>query len=181
VGRNYTPFIVTAATPRVAFARLFADGPERFRRTASRRHPAARLASMDVESALGRVAGEVPGIVSLYLFGSVLQGREHGESDIDIGILLDRKTYPSARDRFAVRLLLGTRLSDAAGRPADIVILNDAPPQLGRAIVTAGRRVRCADAEADLAFVRDVQLLAADLEPFLRRTRRLKLEAGKHR
>ena len=50
-------------------------------------------------------------------------------------------------------------------------------PQLARRIVTRGRRVFCSDAGADHAFVRDVQLRAADLEPFLRRTRRVKLES----
>ena len=59
----------------------------------------------------------------------------------------------------------------------DVVILNDAPPQFGRRIVTTGRRVLCDDAAADHAFVRDVQLRAADLEPLLRRTRRVKLAA----
>jgi len=49
--------------------------------------------------------------------------------------------------------------------------------ELGRHIVTTGRRVYCHDAEADHAFVRDVQLRAADLEPFLRRARRIKLDA----
>jgi len=39
----------------------------------------------------------------------------------------------------------------------------------------AGRRLSCADAEIDHAFVRDVQLRAADIESFLRRARRLKL------
>jgi hypothetical protein len=42
--------------------------------------------------------------------------------------------------------------------------------------VTTGLRVSCADPEADHAFVRDTQLHAADLEPFLRRARRLKLD-----
>jgi hypothetical protein len=56
-------------------------------------------------------------------------------------------------------------------------VLNDAPPTLGRRIVTSGRRVYCADPERDHAFVRDVQLRAADLEPFLRRTREVKLAA----
>ena len=59
----------------------------------------------------------------------------------------------------------------------DVVVLNDAPPGLGRCIVTTGRRVYCRDAEVDHAFVRDVQLRAADLEPFLRRARRIKLDA----
>jgi hypothetical protein len=62
-------------------------------------------------------------------------------------------------------------------RAVDVVVLNDAPPQFGRRIVTCGLRVVCADPEADHAFVRDVQLRAADLEPFLRRMRRLKLDA----
>jgi hypothetical protein len=35
----------------------------------------------------------------------------------------------------------------------------------------------CSDPEADHAFRRDSQLRAADLEPFLRRARALKLEA----
>ncbi|CAN5724217.1 hypothetical protein BH23CHL8_BH23CHL8_00190 [soil metagenome] len=58
-----------------------------------------------------------------------------------------------------------------------MVILNDAPPLLARRIVRAGRRVFCRDGGADHAFVRDVQILAADLEPFLRRAREVKLAA----
>jgi hypothetical protein len=58
-----------------------------------------------------------------------------------------------------------------------VVILDDAPPHFARRIVLCGVRVFCDDRERDHAFVRDVQLRAADLEPFLRRTRRTKLEA----
>jgi uncharacterized protein len=124
------------------------------------------------------VANEPAGVVSAYLFGSHVEGRTHRESDIDVGILLDRQTYPTSRHRFDARLVLSGAIGRAAGtRRIDIVILNDAPPQLGRRIVTEGRRVFCADPETDHAFVRDVQLRAADLEPFLRRMRRLKLEA----
>ena len=52
-----------------------------------------------------------------------------------------------------------------------------AHPLFGRRIVWEGRRLFLADPEADRAFVRDVQLQAADLEPFLRRMRAIKLEA----
>lgn len=51
------------------------------------------------------------------------------------------------------------------------------PPHLGRQVVLDGRRFSRTDPEADHAYRRDVQLRAADLEPFLGRTRRLKLEA----
>jgi len=46
---------------------------------------------------------------------------------------------------------------------------------LGRYL--SGRQIFCSDPERDHAFVRDVQLRAADLEPFRRRPRRLKLDA----
>ena len=120
------------------------------------------------------------GIVSAYLFGSEAEGRSHRESDVDIGVLLDRAVFATARERFDQRVILSSRLAGVlGGRSVDVVILNDAPPHLARSIVTRGRRLVCSDSEADHAFVRDVQLRAADLEPFLRRMRRIKLDALK--
>jgi predicted nucleotidyltransferase len=132
-----------------------------------------------VEERLGaHLAGRSPGIVSAYLFGSVAEGRAHRESDVDVGVLLDRAVFPSAEERMEVRISLGSELVDVLDtNDVDLVILNDAPPELGRAIVTRGRQVYCADAEPDHAYVRDVQLRAADLAPWLRRVRRVKLDA----
>jgi predicted nucleotidyltransferase len=138
----------------------------------------------EIENAIGRFlgSGAHPGVVSAYLFGSVAEERSHRESDVDIGVLLSREAHPTARQRFDQRLGLSSALgSPAGGRSADIVILNDAPPHLARRIVTEGRRVFCSDSELDHAFVRDVQLRAADLEPFMRRMQRIKLEAMKGR
>lgn len=119
-----------------------------------------------------------PGVVSAYLFGSHAESRTHRESDVDIGILLRYRAHPTARDRFEARVRLSTELAARLRQPhIDVVILNDAPPGLGRRIVTRGRRVFCADDATDHAFVRDVQLRAADVEPFLRRMRRTKLDA----
>jgi predicted nucleotidyltransferase len=134
----------------------------------------------ELDSVLSRCLGEAgfPGVVSAYLFGSQAEGRAHRESDVDVGALVDPRTYPTEHDRFELRLRLGSCLEAAlGGRKADLVVLNDAPPGLGRHIVTSGRRVHCADLDLDHAFVRDVQLRAADLEPFLRRMRRIKLAA----
>ena len=122
--------------------------------------------------------GGIPGLASAYLFGSEAEGRSHRESDIDIGVLLDWQAYPSRRDRFEARLRLLSELARGLeGRPVDVVVLNDAPPQLARHIATRGRRVFCLDAAMDHAFVRDAQLRAADIDPFLRRMRELKLRA----
>lgn len=127
-----------------------------------------------VARALGELAG--PHVSSAYLFGSHVAGRVHRESDVDVGVLVSWKLKRVQRFEERVRLA-GALPGKLGGRPVDVVVLNDAPPLLGRRVVLDGRRVFCADPEADHAFRRDVQLRAADLEPFLRRMRRLKLEA----
>jgi predicted nucleotidyltransferase len=118
------------------------------------------------------------GLVAAFAFGSRAEGRAHRESDLDIGVLLERQRFPSERDRFARRVEIAARLASAlAVRDVDVVVLNDAPPTFARRIVLDGVRLFCADATSAHAFVRDVQLRAADLEPFLRRTRAAKLAA----
>lgn len=119
-----------------------------------------------------------PGLLAAYLFGSHATGRAHRESDVDVGILLDRSRHATSRARFDERVRLSAWLSGALGqRAVDVVVLDDAPPLLARRIVNEGQRLFCADEAADHAFRRDVQLRAADLEPFLRRMRALKLAA----
>lgn len=132
-------------------------------------------AGQSIESALSSVLAETPGIASAYLFGSVAEGREHRESDVDLGVLLSHETCPRAAERFDVRLRLIGDLTGAIEREVDVVILNEAPPQLARYIMTNGRRVFLADADADHACLRTVLSRVADIEPFLRRTRQVKL------
>ena len=116
--------------------------------------------------------------VCVYLFGSHAAERPHRESDVDIGVLLPWDGYPESRDRFAARIDLAAWLeTKLVGEPVDVVVLNEAPPMLARHIVTRGARVFCSDPETAHAFVRDTLLRAADLEPFLRRARRTKLDA----
>jgi uncharacterized protein len=118
------------------------------------------------------------GVVSGYVFGSYADGRAHRESDVDVAVLLDHRSYPTAAARFEARLRLSGDLVRALGRSdIDLVVLNDAPPTLVRAIVTRGRRVVCRDDEADHAYRRTILSRAADLEPFLRRMRAIKLDA----
>ncbi len=118
------------------------------------------------------------GLISVYLFGSHSRGCAHRESDIDVGVLLSRKVFPLTAQRFDQRVSLSSALIDALDHnEVDVVILNDVPPLFARHIVTEGTRVFCTDSSADRDFVRDSQLRAADLAPFLRRTRKIKLDA----
>jgi hypothetical protein len=94
------------------------------------------------------------------------------------GVLLQWDRHPTPSDRFDMRVRLGSDLIAVVHHnEVDVVILNEAPPLLGRKIIYDGIRVFLGDPETDHAYVRDVQILAADLEPWLERMRKLKLEA----
>lgn len=134
--------------------------------------------STEIVPALEAVFRDRPGVLSAYLFGSHARGRPHRESDVDVAVLLDRDRYLDPEDRFEERVRIGSEVVGALHRnEVDVVVLNDAPPLLGRHVVTEGRRVHCRDPEADREYVRIVQMLAADLAPFLERMRALKLDA----
>lgn len=121
--------------------------------------------------------GDVPGVAAVYLHGSAARGAQHRESDVDVAVLLDRSAYPSRLDRTALRVRLSSRLVDGlAWNDVDLVVLNDLPPLFARSIVAHGRRLLTPMPELVHHFVRDVQLRAADLEPFLRRSTAIKLE-----
>ena len=121
---------------------------------------------------------ETPGVVSVYLFGSQAGGRAHRESDVDVGVLLDFAIYPDREHRFEARLRVSGEVGRALARnDVDLVVLNDTPPHLARAVVTKGLRLFCANKEIDHAFVRTTLLRAPDLDPFLRRARQVKLAA----
>lgn len=118
------------------------------------------------------------GVASAYLFGSHAERRAHDESDVDVGVLLQWERHPTPRDRCEMRVRLGTDLIAVVDHnEVDVVILNDAPALLGRKIIYDGIRVFVGDPEADHAYERDVQILAADLEPWLDRIRKVRLEA----
>jgi predicted nucleotidyltransferase len=143
--------------------------------------PAARAAApTDLEMSLrGFFTGAGgAGVASAYLFGSEAAGRAHRESDLDVAVLLSRERFPTPRSRFDRRLQLTADLIGHLHRnDVDLVVLNDVPPLLGRHIVHEGTVLCRHDPEADHAYRRDVQLRAADLEPFLRRLRPIQLAA----
>lgn len=117
-------------------------------------------------------------VVAAYLFGSHVEDRAHRESDVDIGVVLGREQGSPTRDRFSA----GTQFSawlqaELRTERVDLVVLDDAPPTLAARVVTTGRLLYCSDAEREHAFRRDAQLRAADLAPFLRWTRGMKLDA----
>ena len=119
-----------------------------------------------------------PAVVTAWLFGSHGESRAHSESDVDVGVLLDRQLVPGAPQRFDLRVRLTSNLIHALGNnDVDLVVLNDAPPLLARQVIRTGIELFCRDRDLDRDFRRDVQIRAADLAPYLARYRRMTLDA----
>jgi predicted nucleotidyltransferase len=133
---------------------------------------------MDVLDRAREFLERSPDVVAAYAFGSVPEGRAHRESDLDLAVLLDWDQCPTHEARGERQITLISELIGATHRnEIDLVVLNDAPPLLARHIIRNGRRLVAADAEAVHAFERDTQLRAADIEPFIQRSRARLLDA----
>jgi hypothetical protein len=86
--------------------------------------------------------------------------------------------YTTRANRAACAQHLASQLVDATHcNDIDVIVLNDAPPELAVAAIDAGAPLLMARDGAVHAFIRDTRLRLADLQPFLARTRRVKLEA----
>ena len=85
--------------------------------------------------ALCRILEAERGVAYAVFFGSSARGSAHADSDADVAIEL---TADVARD---VRALgdLAARLESAAGRPVDLVLLDEAPAPLAYRIFRDGR------------------------------------------
>ena len=119
-----------------------------------------------------------PHVVSAYLFGSRARAAEHLESDVDVAVLFDRDKLPGRRDRARAAVRLSSDLIAVTHcNDVDVVVLNDATPELVERATEGGVRVFCADEETDRRFRLLSKLRYIDLMPFLRRNRRIKLAA----
>lgn len=112
-------------------------------------------------AALRRVLDAEPDIAYALLFGSGARGTAHRESDADVAIEL---SPGAARD---VRTLggLAARLESAAGRPVDLVLLDEAPAPLAYRIFRDGRLIVERDHRALVARKARVLLDYLDFKP----------------
>ncbi|HPB82499.1 MAG TPA: nucleotidyltransferase domain-containing protein [Spirochaetota bacterium] len=78
----------------------------------------------------------ISGVAAVYIFGSAAKGNLSAKSDLDIAVL-----FSGDQAENADRLDMMARLSAAAGRDVDLVILNDATPNLFHEILSTGKLV----------------------------------------
>jgi predicted nucleotidyltransferase len=108
-------------------------------------------------------------LVAAYLFGSVARGTGSSNSDIDVGILL--RTAPSG-ELNDLRFTLEGNLERALGQRTQVVILNNAPPDLLHRVLRDGRLLVDRDRAARIRFEVRARNEYFDLLPILKRYRR---------
>ncbi len=110
-----------------------------------------------------------PGVAAVYLFGSVARGTAHRESDVDVGVLYDRRPPVS---------LVGSALTDEAelserlATEVQVIVMNAAPPDLVHRILRDGLLVLELDKSERIAFEVRARNEYFDLLPTLQEYRR---------
>ncbi|MFJ3484084.1 nucleotidyltransferase domain-containing protein [Pseudomonas sp. NPDC090202] len=90
---------------------------------------------MDIERISRHLQARVPDLQAIYLFGSYVSGHFGPDSDLDIAILLTRKSDPIALWEMA------GEVADIAGVPVDLVDMGAASTVMQYQILTKGRRL----------------------------------------
>lgn len=114
-----------------------------------------------MDDAIREAVERDPRITYALVFGSQARHTGHSHSDLDVAIGLVPGCRLDARDVGA----LIARLESAAGRPVDLVLLDESPPGLAYRIIRDGRLVSARDRGALTARRARAILEYLDFEP----------------
>ncbi|MEI8174715.1 MAG: HepT-like ribonuclease domain-containing protein [bacterium] len=105
-----------------------------------------------------------------YLFGSVVSGNTHSESDVDIGIYFVPKTneleYESIME-YENEDKIWLDLEKIIGKRTDMVVLNRAPSTLAYSVLQNGKKIFVKDEDLLSRFYLSISLLAEDFRDFV--------------
>jgi len=113
--------------------------------------------------------GSPGGLVVAYLFGSVARGTAGPTSDVDVAVLFDT-TPPRALEGLPVHLQ--NDLEHVTARRVDLVVLNEAPPDLVHRVLRDGIILVEGDRAARVRFEVRARNEYFDLLPVLQEYRR---------
>ena len=130
---------------------------------------APAVVSPIVDRLRARFADDPGEIIAAYVFGSEGRGESGPNSDVDVAILLGRRP---ARTLAAQPYPLADELQGLLGRRVDLVVLDDAPPDLVHRVLRDGIVILDRDRSARLRFEVAARNAYFDLKPVLERYRR---------
>jgi uncharacterized protein len=122
-----------------------------------------------VDTLRGLLARHADRVACAYLYGSTARGDARAASDIDVAVLF-RETPPATLESLGFDI--AGEIERALGRPADIVVLNRAAPDLVHRILRDGVLVHESDRRMRVAFETRSRAEYFDVLPYLRQYRR---------
>ena len=129
----------------------------------------------EIESRLRASLSGRGDVLSAYLFGSVARGTATAASDVDVAVLV---AADPPRTLDGLHLGLEDNLERALGVPVQLVVLNRAPCDLVHRVLRDGILQLDRDPGRRIRFEVDARNRYFDLQPFLRRYRRLPVDAA---
>lgn len=138
---------------------------------ASLYHPAGRHPAVDRADLIDRLraffASHPLPLAAAWLFGSEARGDARASSDVDVAVLLaELPDDPWAR--LAIGFDLASALERALDRDVDVVIMNDAAPDLAHRVLRDGVLVNERDPQARVEFEVRSRNEYFDIVPLLR-------------
>lgn len=121
-----------------------------------------------VQTALAEYFRALP-VDAVYVFGSVARGTDTAKSDLDVGILFHELPEQTLEAR---PFRQEAELSEKLGRPVQIIVMNDAPPDLVHRILADGQLILERDRSARIAFEIRSRNEYWDILPVLKEYRR---------
>ncbi len=126
---------------------------------------------MRIESELRSFFAAAPGdAVAVYLYGSVARGTAREGSDVDVGVLLEKDPPRTLK---GLKLDVKAELESRLGVPVQLVVLNRAPPDLIHRVLRDGKLLLDRDRSKRIRFEVKARNEFFDLQPILRRCRRV--------
>lgn len=113
------------------------------------------------------------GIVTAYLFGSVARGEAGAASDVDVAVLTGAGPPPGLAGLY---LRLQGELERRLGVPVQVTVLDRAPVDLIHRVLRDGRLLLDRNPSRRIAFEVKARREFFDLQPILRRYRRMPAE-----
>ncbi|MGQ9558016.1 MAG: nucleotidyltransferase domain-containing protein [Desulfurispora sp.] len=121
-----------------------------------------------VAEQVSRVLVDFPQVAAAYIFGSALE-LSRPDSDIDLGLVLQKDIAPDSQSAFLLEGQIAARLEPVDGRVFDINFIDPARPILAVRIFHQGRLIYCQDRDRLSDVMEQASRLYAEVYPRYRR------------
>ena len=138
------------------------------------------LSADEIATRVGPVLGDFPEIAAAWLFGSFARGTATLASDVDVAVLLAKRSDRFLDHERRLRALAARLEAATGGRDIDLVVLGSQGPIFCHRVLAEGRLVHDADRERRFDFESYIYTRYFDFQPTYRIAAESAVEGLKH-